>query len=460
MEKIFKAKKSLFVRLLCVAFSVVLCLTAAGCGGESKKESGTDSKKPLGVQVDSVEQDVLANSKVANKKYDGKTFTYVFPYTPGEVTERRVAAFNKEHDANIQIVVKTGASLYQTLATAIASGTPYDMVSVYSHFFPNLAVQDLVTPLESYYDDIDLYNNAKPENGGLNKEFNDFYTFGGHNYVVGSAKSVYHLMYIYNKKLFNDNGLEDPWALYKKGEWNWTKFLEMGTQVTDVANGIGFTEFGDVFQWLNLNCVNIIDRQADDTYRSCATDDKMIYSLQGYQQLYLGKEPICVQEADFTKGTTFGMFVASNAYSTYAEQAKNSTAFDRKATNLGAAPVPISNLNTDGKYPLHASVGYAVSKGASDPSIAVCYALYESRVTDTDTGDELQLDPEIFAEIIKRYSEKPFLTYTGFADSNGVSVAEFYRDDIGKTLLKGADVTQTIESNKGIIQKMIEDTVK
>ena len=457
MRKFFETKKSFLVRLLCLSLSLALVAGMAGCGGKGGKTGGADADKPLGIEMDSVDDDVIANSKVANKTYDGKNFTFVFPYTPGEVTERRVASFNKEHNANIQIVVKTGATLYQTLATAIASGTPYDMVSVYSHFFPNIAVQDLVEPLENYYGDIDLYNNDKPDNGGLNKEFNDFYTYNGHSYVVGSSKSVYHLMYIYNKKLYNDNGLE--WELYKKNEWNWTKFLEMGKQVTDVANGIGFTEFGDLFQWLNLNCVDIITRSGDKSFTSRATDDKMIYSLQGYQQLYLGKEPICVVDADFTKGTTFGMFVASNAYSTYAEQAKNSTSFDRSAANLGAAPVPISNLNTDGKYPLHASVGYAVSKGASDPSIAVCYALYESRVTDSDTGDELQLDPEIFAEIIKRYSEKPFLTYTGFADSNGVSVAEFYRDNIGKELLKGADVTQTIESNKGIIQKMIDDTI-
>ena len=215
MRKFFETKKSFLVRLLCLSLSLALVAGMAGCGGKGGKTGGADADKPLGIEMDSVDDDVIANSKVANKTYDGKNFTFVFPYTPGEVTERRVASFNKEHNANIQIVVKTGATLYQTLATAIASGTPYDMVSVYSHFFPNIAVQDLVEPLENYYGDIDLYNNDKPDNGGLNKEFNDFYTYNGHSYVVGSSKSVYHLMYIYNKKLYNDNGLEDPWELYK-----------------------------------------------------------------------------------------------------------------------------------------------------------------------------------------------------------------------------------------------------
>lgn len=455
--------KMLLIRMFCLCIVFAICFSTAGCGSESsdgKADTSASSGGNIGLNANDVDEDVLSASKVANNTYDGKAFKFLYTWEPGEMTERMVEAFNIEHDANVEIDVNT-ASIYQTLATAIAGGKPYDLVCTYNHRFPNVAIQGLLTPLNDYYDDVDLYDSAKPHNGGLNKEFIDFYSLDGKSYLVGSAKSVYQMMMIYNKKLFRDNGLEDPWELYKSGEWNWEKFMEMANSATDTKNGVAFTSIGDIWTWLNVNCINIIEKEGDSTFKERTTEKDVIEAVKEYQELYLGKKPICLKSADMFKGTAFVSFVPTNAYSTYAENAQESTAFDRKATNLGACPVPITNLNTKGLYPLHAAVGYGVCMGASDPSVAICYALFESRSTDSDTGEEFQLNPDVYDEIVSRYNEKPFLSYSGFTDSNGLSVAEFYRDTISKdNVLEGADVVQTLTKYQSTIKRMISDSLK
>ncbi len=454
----FKNSKKSFARIGCLILALMLCITAAGCG-EKETESGSTGGDKGGITANEVDKDWIAKSKVANKMYDGESFRMLYTWEPGEVTERMVDSFNAEHDANIEIVVDTG-SIYETLATAIASGTPYDIVCTYDKRFPNIAIKNLLEPLENYYTDVDLYDSTRPKNGGINKQFIDFYTMGGHSYLVGSSNSVYQQLMFYNKKMFVESGLEDPWELYKAGNWTWDKFMEMGKEVTNVSEGISFTSFDDIWSWLTLNCIDVIKRTDGDNFVDTTTDATTIEAVNQYRDLYYGKEPICLRKSSFEEGTSYTSFLASNAYSTYATIASGSSAFGKKATNLGAVPVPMTTLNKDKKYPAHGTTGYAVCKGAKDPTIAICYALFESRAVDVDNGEDYQLNPEINSEAILLYNNNPSLLYSGFGDTNGVAVSEFYRDTIGKEgIHTGADATSTLNNYKSVIKRMITDSL-
>ncbi len=48
----------------------------------------------------------------------------------------------------------------------------------------------------------------------------------------------------YNKNLLNKNGLEDPYDLWKSGEWNWEKFEELGRELTQDTD-----DDGNIDQW-------------------------------------------------------------------------------------------------------------------------------------------------------------------------------------------------------------------
>lgn len=445
-------------RLFAGAAAAIMLLSAAGCGGKSDKDTGSDVSSSGGSGISAGNVDT-SGSKIANKDYGGEYFKMLFRWEPGDITTRTIEAFNRDHNAYIDVVVDTSNTVYENLAVAIAGGDPYDLVCVYDYWFPNFVTQDLVEPLDSYFDEVDLYSTDKPDNGGISKQFTEHYTLNDKVYAVGSSRSVYQLMMYYNKKLFNEAGLEDPWTLYKAGNWNWSKFTEMGKSVTDTAKGIGFTSLGDVHAWLSLCGTQVIKKDDDGSYRSCAKDADVINVLKEYKSMYLGTDPICVSGASFAKGTQYCEFAAITAYSGKVNSATESTAFDRDSSNLGVVPCPIPELNTTGGYPVHASTGYASCKGAKDPSIAVCFALYESRIKDTNTGSATQLDSEVYEAIVAEYEKNPAFTYDGFANSSGVSVGEYYRDNVGKPILEGADVTQTLSNAHSIIEGMIASSL-
>ena len=450
----FKGKKALSAIL-----AAFMLLSVAGCGEKKDNNSNKSSSGSSGTGISANDVDT-SDSTIANKDFGGEYFRMLYRWEPGDITTRTIEAFNRDHNANIDIVVDTANTPYERMAVAIASGQPYDLVCVYDYWFPTMVVQDLLEPLDSYYTDVDLYNASKPDNGGILKQFTEHYTLNDKVYAVGSARSVYQLMMYYNKKLFRESGLEDPWELYKAGNWNWAKFMEMGTSVTDTKKSIAFTGFGDAHVWTSLCGLQVIKKNADGSFRSCAKDADVIDAFKEYKAMYLGTNPICVNGSSFENGTQYTNFAAITAYSNNVRAAAGSSAFDRDVTNLGVVPCPIPDANKNKAYPVHASTGYASCKGAKDPSIAVCYALYESRINDTVTGSSDQLDPEVYNIIVKEYEKSPAFTYDGFANAAGKSVGEYYRDNIGAPIKNGADVTQILSNENSVIESMIASSLK
>lgn len=40
----------------------------------------------------------------------------------------------------------------------------------------------------------------------------------------------------YRKSIIEENGFDDPWELFEKGEWTWSKCIEMARKFTDPEN--------------------------------------------------------------------------------------------------------------------------------------------------------------------------------------------------------------------------------
>ena len=83
--------------------------------------------------------------------------------------------------------------------------------------------------------------------------------------------------YSSHKKLFKDAGFEDPWELYKKGEWTWDKIKEYGAQIYDEAEGIAMCTALDS-NWGSINNVRsiVFDK---DRYVENVTDANYVQSV-------------------------------------------------------------------------------------------------------------------------------------------------------------------------------------
>lgn len=456
-------------KVLCLALAVLFALSVAACGGSgdiknNKKTSGKTSGKTDdrvtsgGVKVE-VEDEKVLETELATKDYKNKSFIFYYWYQYGDIVDRKVTEFNKQHNANVKVQVISG-SFQENIAKSIASGTPYDLIANHALNFPQSIFADLYEPLEGYIDDLDYFDSAKPDNGGISKTVNEAFQWKGKLYACGSAKSVYQEVLYYNKLKFQNAGLEDPYELWKNGKWTWEKFVSMGENVTDLANNIGFLSAVDITMWWTVCGIAPVSRSGD-TFKENLGSQEIITATQNYANLFYGDNPISVAKTGttaFDSGKAYTMIAQTDGYTKYADNAKKSGQFGRNASNLGVVPLP-TGLTKDGKYPGHAAQGYSAAKGAKEPSLACAYALFESRTKDQDIGTTMQMDPEVRNYVEAEFAKNGFLGFEGLKNSEGVG-SRNYLDPLGADIRNnGADPTSTIANARSGLARMISDSL-
>ncbi len=441
-------------KALCIILSLSCVLSFAACGGSNgNKNGGGESKNTSGgIQTAEVDAEVL-KTKLATKDYRGEDFTFYYWYETNEIINRKVAAFNKAHNANVSVTI--GTDFANDIAKSIADGTPYDLIANHCNFFPQTIFSDLYEPLEGYIEELDYYNADKPNNWGISKTVNEAFTWNGKLYAAGSTKAVYPYAFYYNKKAFSDAGLEDPYTLWKAGKWTWDKAKEMSNEVTDIANSKCFLSAPELFIWLTLNGVSAVKRDGQNFTENLG-DKSVLDAMNSYSALFVGDNPMSLSTyATMANGKAYASITYTDAYTVEAKNAKNSSAFGKDSANLGVVPVP-SGLTPDGKYAAHVPQGYSAAKGAKDPSVAACYALFESRTKDSDTGSALQMPSEIRNYIDEAFAKNGFLGYSGLRDSEGKGVSNIL-SSMALDIQKGADVASTVAAQRNAVTRIISD---
>lgn len=135
-------------KIICILCALVTLLTATACS--ANRSRGDDTSKIQSGDGTASAPDISEEkeSELANKDFGGKTFKFLYWYEPDDYVKRKVTAFNKAHNANVVIEVKTGR--YDTLAQSIASGQPYDIFAMHGMFYPHSIFLDIYEPLEKY----------------------------------------------------------------------------------------------------------------------------------------------------------------------------------------------------------------------------------------------------------------------------------------------------------------------
>lgn len=454
-------------KLLCLVLACVCVLTFAACG-DKKKDNGKDkngSSSQLvsgdrvtsgGITTSQVDDSVL-NTNLASKKYNGAEFKFYYWYQYGENVDRKISAFNEAHDAKVSTEI--GTEFEEDIAKSIVEGVPYDIIANHAQYFPQTVISDLFEPLNEHLGEkLDYFDKKAPKNGGFSKEVIDAFTWNGNQYTAGSALSVYPLVFFYNKKMFGDSGLEDPYNLWKEGKWTWDKCVELSNVVTDVENGTAFFEEIPINNWLIMNGCSLL-KVGNMTAAENLGDARVVDALQRWQAMFISDTPMCLPTyADMFGGSAYAAISYTDVYSIFADKALNSSAFDKTSTNLGVVPVPSGLMEDPTMYPGHVPQGYSAAKGAKDTSVVACYALFESRTTDEEVGSTTQMPPEISNYISEAVGMNCYLGSAGWADSTGTSPQK-HLNAIGKEIKAGADVASTIAAKRGEITKCIEDTL-
>ena len=230
-----------------LAASTVVSLTA--CGGD-----GTSSDAPITETTtaktewtgDNIEVTVAEDAVDDSLNIEGQTLKWMGFYdlnptndAPERSTE--LALFEDTYGAKIEYIATTNATQFDDLATAIVGGTSPDIFVYDWRSFPYDINKGQYQPIDSIVDWEDpMWADVKDQA--------DMFTWKGEHYVApfGYGFNDFQIL-MYNKTVVEDMGMDDPYELYEKGEWDWDVFVDMMKTFQDGDS----TKFGISGWWAN-----------------------------------------------------------------------------------------------------------------------------------------------------------------------------------------------------------------
>ena len=490
-------------RIGCLVFAFLLMISAVGCAkekdndetvsyvtsyieeevddgsdaNEAKDEkSGKEDKKDAssGETTKAVQKEKSTNHETADinvKKsgtvdslnFGGKKFTKTIIGTITQATMRRKAAFEKKFNCKIELVSLQWESYNSQVATAVAAGNPYDICGLQSYFWPEAGVQGLYEPLNDYISKDDLYNSKTGIGIDLNTsgEFmykNKLYGVSNHS---GAYASMVQVMF-YNKAMFKAAGLKDPLELYNSGQWTWDKFFEYGKKVYNKQKNkylcgreLSPTSFAlsNGFEYVKYNNGKVTENLSDKKYHTA------LKKYGEFMKNYAGPKGYSDDPSEFYNGNHY-MFSQMYSYGQYYmyDSIVASSAFKNDYSNLGIVPWPIGPDNTNKVTPGHGGQAKSAGKGSKDPRIVIAWTKFEREFKDPQaSGDKTMYSPEI-QKLITSLFDRVNDTIPNYKTSS--NSARTLISKIEKAAATGGDYVSLINSSKGTIQSIINDSLK
>lgn len=348
-------------KILCLTLSVIFVITAfSGCKGENGGGSAE-------ISSNSAELDEILNSIPEELK--GTTIKY-FTWYPIEETPEYAVIKDFEKKTGIRVELERGSydNFSTELNTKISTSNSPDLIVSLN---PTVYNAKQLTPLT----EIDYDFTDKAWDSQTMKD----YSFGGKPYATNLVNtSAYDpVAIVYNEEAFEENDIELPYDLYKKGEWTWSKFEEICESYANISDGNYGASFCPLYVYTMSHGVDLVGY--DGTVYKSNLDNPLLSSawrttLEWFNRGLVSSEVF--QMGDFMSGKCGLFFVSIRHTRIFPSGAKEEyfRRFKSKGT-LGVAPIPLhDDKNLTNYQPLIEYSAYGIPKGANNPN-AVPYFL-------------------------------------------------------------------------------------
>jgi len=248
--------KKMIAGLLSVAVLVPPCTS---CAGKKVNESiPSETQERITVPAETDEEKTEAETEISVETADsvqkeeateiiydisGTEITWLADYdlNPQENGTRSVALslFEDVYGGKVNFVYARKENRLSKLATMILAGDEVDMFPYDFSSLPDGVANNQYEALDPYFD----YLGMNSEIWDGMRETADRLEYDGKHYVIPYALSNPSLI-TYSRKMIEENDLDDPYELYKKGDWDWDTFYSMMTDFKKSHEG-GYGISGD-----------------------------------------------------------------------------------------------------------------------------------------------------------------------------------------------------------------------
>ncbi|MBH1940484.1 extracellular solute-binding protein [Mobilitalea sibirica] len=234
-------------KLIGFLFAVALVMTTlAACGKES--DNGADPEPTTAPTEAAAPEEEVATPTPTEAPVDlggmevviGDWWTVDPPAAPQTQREEDTLAYREEIQKKHNFVLKrqniaSWMEYQEVVVTSIMAGDPLADVFVMDQKFIAAPLQQgLLYPL-------DTLENFNFDEEKWNPQVRDMMTFADHTYGMATGKMEPRLGVFWNKRLFEEAGLDPelPYDLQAKGEWTWEALEEIAKQTTRDINNDG-----------------------------------------------------------------------------------------------------------------------------------------------------------------------------------------------------------------------------
>jgi ABC-type glycerol-3-phosphate transport system substrate-binding protein len=447
--------------VLLTAALLAFVLAFAACGGGDTPsapagDSGTTA--PANDPAPATNNEPAAgvrNSTLEGLDFGGATIRIGIPWFDGGYAAM-IPHFERQFNATVEYV-EYGWADYEFLIAQGMGGNPIDIVFGHHAFFPDIIVSGAIVPMDAHILPGDWSVPGVP--GGLCRASMDAFNWRGDTFFAASSNSSQIQAMFYNKLLFQEAGLQDPFELYQAGQWTWDRFVQMGAQVTDPANGIYFSgTLNRTHEWMSFTGVPALRIEGVNPVSNIDSPE-FFAMIEAYRNIVFGSGALSPTDGDqqlLGAGTVFMSRHIAEYWDNIANNiASNSSAFGMTDANLGMVPVPIHPLQPAGQYPGMSSMGWGIGLGSNHPQAAVAWALLEASLPLRGNFPS-QAHADAFANIAA--NNTIFNAPSGFSDSGGAGLMSMI-NPIFHAAAEGGDIASAIAAARPEVQRLIADTI-
>ena len=149
-------------------------------------------------------------------------------YNEDEIVNTGNWTFKQKYHGTVQWVECVYENYYDDLANLLTGGTPPDATQAtvgVMALYPMNCIKEMIQPVDQWIDfDDPLWEAMKP--------VADNFVLGGKHYHIVTDISFNNVV-VYNRRVIDEWGFEDPAQLYWNDEWTWDEFYDMCMDFTD-----------------------------------------------------------------------------------------------------------------------------------------------------------------------------------------------------------------------------------
>lgn len=221
-------------RIIAVLLAALMIVALVGCGSKKREpiqltlstEDAEAILRAAGIMLPDASEAAGANTVIQLYGYQNSLQNY----SESEMVQTGYWTFHEKYNSDIEWVECTYEDRFTRLASLILAGTVPDFYEAWATDFPQRSLGNMFAPVDDYIDYSD------PLWSGMKYFADTFFTLGGKHYMFVTDVQ-FNSIVIYNRRVMEEWGFEDPAELFYNDEWTWDAMLDMALDFTDPDEG-------------------------------------------------------------------------------------------------------------------------------------------------------------------------------------------------------------------------------